>query len=132
MSTSSTPDVTRAQLISVAQAAIAVVVAFGAPITDQQSIALVALAAGLGSLLVVSDAAIRRERARNFDKIQARESRSSGSRSQEANLLESAQNTGNGTQPSDELLVPLDEVLNLVREIVRRNQRRLQLSANHL
>jgi hypothetical protein len=125
MSKSSTPDVTRAQLISVAQAVIAVAVAFGAPITDQQSIALVALAAGLGSLLLVSDAAIRRERVRNLDKIKEAESLSRTSRWQE-NSLGSVEDTGKSTQASDsttELLVPVDDVLDLVREILRRNRR---------
>ena len=125
MSKNSTPDVTRAQWISVAQAVIAVAVAFGAPITDQQSIALVALAAGLGSLLVVSDAAIRRERARNLDKITEAESRSRNSQSRE-NSRGSVEDTRDGAQASGhatELLVPLDEVLDLVREIVRRNRR---------
>lgn len=125
MSKSSTPDVTRAQLISVAQAVIAVAVAFGAPITDQQSIALVALAAGLGSLLLVSDAAIRRERVRNLDKIKEAESLSRTSRWHE-NSLGSVEDTGKSTQASDsttELLVPVDDVLDLVREILRRNRR---------
>ena len=67
-----TPDHTRLQLVAVAQAVIAVVVAFGVPITDQQSIALVALAGVLGTALVTADAAIRRERARNADKIRPR------------------------------------------------------------
>jgi hypothetical protein len=125
MSKNSTPDVKRAQLISVAQTVIAVAVAFGAPITDQQSIALVALAAGLGSLLVVSDAAIRRERVRNLDKIKEAETLSRNSRWQQ-NSRGSVEDTGNSTQASEgtsELLVPVDDVLDLVRETLRRNRR---------
>jgi hypothetical protein len=64
-----TPDHTRLQLAAVAQAVIAVVIAFGVPITDQQSIALVALAGVIAAALVTADAAIRRERARNADKL---------------------------------------------------------------
>jgi len=85
----------------------------------------VALAAGLGSLLVVSDAAIRRERARNLEKIKDAESRSRDSRWRE-NSLGSVEGTENSTPASGyatELLVPLDAVLDLVREIVRRNRR---------
>jgi hypothetical protein len=62
-----TPDHTRLQMVAVAQAVIAVVIAFGVPIT--QSIALVALAGVVGTALVAADAAIRRERARNADKL---------------------------------------------------------------
>jgi hypothetical protein len=63
------PDHTRLQFVAVAQAALAVVIAFGVPITDQQSIALVALAGVVATALVTADAAIRRERARNADKL---------------------------------------------------------------
>ena len=64
-----TPDHTRLQLVAIAQAVLAVVIAFGVPITDQQSIALVALAGVIATALVTADAAIRRERARNADKL---------------------------------------------------------------
>jgi hypothetical protein len=63
------PDHTRVQVIAVVQAAIAVAVAFGVSITDGQSVALVALAGVMGSVLIAADAAIRRERARNADKL---------------------------------------------------------------
>ena len=63
------PDHTRLQLVAVAQAVLAVVIAFGVPITDQQSIALIALAGVVATALVTADAAIRRERARNADKL---------------------------------------------------------------
>jgi hypothetical protein len=64
-----TPDTTRLQLVAIVQAVIAVVIAFGVPINDKQSIALVALAGVIGAALVTADAAIRRERARNADKL---------------------------------------------------------------
>ena len=67
-----TPDHTRLQVVAVAQAVIAAVVAFGVPITNQQSIALVALAGVIGAALVTADASIRRERARNADKLRPR------------------------------------------------------------
>jgi hypothetical protein len=63
------PDHTRIQLVAVVQAVIAVLVAFGAPISDQQSVALLALAGVLGTVLIGADASIRRERARNADKL---------------------------------------------------------------
>ena len=65
----SLPDATRAQVVALAQAVIAVAVAFGVPISDQQSVALMALAAVIGTVLIGADAAIRRERARNADKL---------------------------------------------------------------
>ena len=64
-----TPDHTRIQIVAVAQAIIAVAVAFGVPISDKQSLALVALAGVIGAALVAADASIRRERARNADKL---------------------------------------------------------------
>lgn len=63
------PDYTRVQVAAVAQAVIAAAVAFGVPISDQQSVALVALAGVIGTVLIGADAAIRRERARNADKL---------------------------------------------------------------
>ncbi len=65
----SLPDATRVQMVALVQAVIAVVVAFGVPISDQQSVALIALAGVIGTVLIGSDAAIRRERARNADKL---------------------------------------------------------------
>lgn len=64
-----TPDTTRLQLVAIVQAGIAVVIAFGVPINEKQSIALIALAGVIGAALVTADAAIRRERARNADKL---------------------------------------------------------------
>jgi actin-like ATPase involved in cell morphogenesis len=61
-----TPDLTRAQLLAVLQAAVAAAVAFGAPITAQQGAALLALAGALSVVLVGADAAIRRARAQHL------------------------------------------------------------------
>jgi hypothetical protein len=63
------PDTTRIQLIALAQAGLAVAIAFGVPISQEQSVALVALAGILGTVLITADASIRRERARNADKL---------------------------------------------------------------
>jgi hypothetical protein len=63
------PDHTRIQIAAVVQAVIAVAVAFGVDISDEQSVALIALAGVLGTVLIGADAAIRRERARNADKL---------------------------------------------------------------
>jgi hypothetical protein len=63
------PDTTKIQLIALAQAGLAVAIAFGVPISQEQSVALVALAGVLGTVLITADAAIRRERARNADKL---------------------------------------------------------------
>src|SRR6266498_4075632 len=60
----------------------------------------------------------------NLDKIKEVESRSRRSRWEE-NSFEVVAEPGSGTQATDgatELLVPLDEVFDLVREIVRRNR----------
>lgn len=59
-----TPDVTPAQLVAIVSAIIGVAVAFGAPITDAQSAALVGLAGVVASALLVGDAVIRNGRAR--------------------------------------------------------------------
>jgi hypothetical protein len=63
------PDTTRAQMVALAQAGLAVAIAFGVPISDTQSVALVTLSAVLGTVLITADASIRRERARNIDKL---------------------------------------------------------------
>jgi hypothetical protein len=66
------PDTTKAQIGAVVQAVIAVAVAFGAPVTDEQSVALIALAGVIGAVLIGADASIRRERARNAHKLRPR------------------------------------------------------------
>jgi hypothetical protein len=63
------PDHTRAQLVALVQAVIAVLVAFGVDLSDEQSVALLALSGVIGTVLMGADAAIRRERARNADKL---------------------------------------------------------------
>lgn len=63
------PDTTRAQIVALAQAGLAVAIAFGVPISDAQSVAVIALSTVLGTVLITADAAIRRERARNMDKL---------------------------------------------------------------
>ena len=66
------PDATRMQVVALVQAAIAVAVAFGVPISDQQSVALIALAGVVATVLITADAAIRRERSRNAEKLRPR------------------------------------------------------------
>lgn len=58
------PDITPAQILAVVQSIVAVAVAFGAPITEAQSVALLALAGGLAAILGYSDARIREGRSR--------------------------------------------------------------------
>lgn len=53
------PDLTRAQLVALVQAVLGVAIAFGAPITEQQSVAIIALTGVLGSVLIGADAKIR-------------------------------------------------------------------------
>ena len=57
-----TPDVTRAQVVAVVQSGLAAAVAFGAPISEAQSVALLALAGALSAILVHGDATIRKAR----------------------------------------------------------------------
>jgi hypothetical protein len=61
-----TPDLTRAQIVALVQAAIGCAVAFGAPITEAQSGALLALVGVLSVVLVAADASIRRARAKHI------------------------------------------------------------------
>lgn len=56
------PDITKAQIVALVQAIIGVLVAFGAPITEAQSVALIALAAVVATVLVREDARIRQAR----------------------------------------------------------------------
>lgn len=56
------PDLTRAQLLAIVQSIIAAAVAFGAPISEAQSVALLALAGALAAVLVHGDATIRKSR----------------------------------------------------------------------
>lgn len=59
-----TPDITKAQVAAVAQALLAVVVAFGVNITEEQSVALLGLSGIVAAVLTLADAAIRRGRAK--------------------------------------------------------------------
>lgn len=63
MFTGKMPNITAAQIVAVVGNAVAVAIAFGAPISTQQQQALLALAAVLGSILVASDAHLRGRRA---------------------------------------------------------------------
>lgn len=58
------PDVTRAQIVALVQAIIGVAVAFGAPISDTQSTALLGLVGAIAVVLPLADAMLRRGRAR--------------------------------------------------------------------
>lgn len=58
-----TPDITAAQVIALAQALLGVAAAFGLPISEAQSTALLGLVTVIGSVLFVADAKIRSGRA---------------------------------------------------------------------
>lgn len=60
-----TPDLTLAQGIAVVKNVVAVVVAFGVPLTSTERVSLIALAGSLGVVLIAADAAIRRARAQH-------------------------------------------------------------------
>jgi hypothetical protein len=112
------PDHTRIQLVAVVQAIIAVAVAFGAPISDQQSVALLALAGVLGTVLIGADASIRRERARNADKLRPQFSVSTTEGPAGREVTTEFHAPLGGTEDSDE--VDLDEqVVELLRRILR-------------
>lgn len=61
-----TPNVTTLQLVAIAQAVIALAVAFGAPVSDEQSAAIIQLATALAIALPLADAHLRNGRARYF------------------------------------------------------------------
>lgn len=58
------PDVTKVQIVAIVQPVIATAIAFGVPITDAQSVALMSLAGAVSSFLVLADALIRSGRSR--------------------------------------------------------------------
>lgn len=64
-----TPDFTRAQLVAIVQAVIAVAVAFSVNLSSGQQYALVGLAAVIAGILIPSDVKLRGNRASNADKI---------------------------------------------------------------
>lgn len=65
------PSVPKADLIAVAQAVIAVAVAFGAPLNADQQKSLLALSTVIAAILVTADVKRRGNRAANADKIAA-------------------------------------------------------------
>lgn len=60
----STPDITRAQVVAIVQAALAIAVAYGFDIPPDARDALVQLATVLAAVLPLGDAVVRRGRAR--------------------------------------------------------------------
>lgn len=58
-----TPDLTPAQLVTIAGALLALAAAFGAPIDEEQRAAILGFVAILGSVLLGADAKIRHGRA---------------------------------------------------------------------
>jgi hypothetical protein len=60
-----TPALTKAMVLAVVKDAIAVAVAFGAPLNSTQQLALLALAASTTALLLGADVAIRHARAKH-------------------------------------------------------------------
>jgi hypothetical protein len=63
------PDVPKAQVLALGQAAVAVLVVFGFNPSDDVKNLILILAATLGASLPVADATVRQARARNADKI---------------------------------------------------------------
>ena len=59
-----TPDITTAQVVAVVQSVVGLLVAFGAPITSEQSAAILQLVTALAVVLPLADAIIRSGRAR--------------------------------------------------------------------
>jgi len=66
----STPSVTTIQIVAVVQASIGLLVAFGAPLTSEQSDAIIQVVTALCVALPLSDAVIRNGRARNAGEIE--------------------------------------------------------------
>jgi multisubunit Na+/H+ antiporter MnhB subunit len=61
-----TPDITRAQVVAIAQAILAVVVAFGIDLSETQQTAILGLAGALAIVLPLADAIIRNGRSRVY------------------------------------------------------------------
>lgn len=59
-----TPDITKAQIVAFLQPIISVAIAFGAPISDAQQVAILGLAGTLSTALLVADAVIRHGRSK--------------------------------------------------------------------
>lgn len=61
----STPDITKAQIVAVVQAVLAVIVAFGGHVSPAQAQALISLSTALAVALPIADAVIRHGRSRH-------------------------------------------------------------------
>lgn len=59
-----TPDITKAQILALVQAVIAVAVAFGVSLTSEQQAAILGLAGAVAIVLPIADAIIRNGRSR--------------------------------------------------------------------
>lgn len=66
-----TPDLTTVQIIAIVQAAVGLLVAFGAPVSPQQSDAIIQLCTALAVALPLADAHVRNGRASNATDVQA-------------------------------------------------------------
>jgi hypothetical protein len=61
-----TPDITRAQVVALVQAILAVIVAFGINLSDAQQTAILGLAGAIAIVLPLADAIIRNGRSRIY------------------------------------------------------------------
>lgn len=61
-----TPDITKAQIIAIVQAIIAVAAAFGLSMSAEQQTAIIGLAGALAVVLPIADAIIRNGRAKVY------------------------------------------------------------------
>jgi hypothetical protein len=63
-----TPDITPAQIAALVQASLAVALAFGLDITEEQSVALLALSGAVFAVLGIGDATVRKARNKRLSK----------------------------------------------------------------
>ena len=61
-----TPDITKAQIVALVQAVIAVAVSFGVDLSDRQEAAILGLAGAIAVVLPLADAIIRNGRSRIY------------------------------------------------------------------
>lgn len=61
-----TPDITKAQIIALVQAVLAVAVSFGVDLSDRQESAILGLAGAIAVVLPLADAIIRNGRSRIY------------------------------------------------------------------
>lgn len=66
----STPDTTTIQVVTLVQAVIGLLVAFGAPVSDEQAGAIIQVVTALSVSLPLADAVIRNGRARNAGELE--------------------------------------------------------------